>query len=174
MPNYDRMFSDLVSGEPVVGLDSIGLDSIGAADLAELQEAALAKAAGGAIVRQQKAVGVRVQPMPANPLLVTAALPIQTVEYKPQRLVLIHSFIIPSINADNFDITDISVGQMPQFITKGSVPGAAYSEVADGRRSILKFDSADVGNLVTVTVQNISGADDTFRATFVAQAIIRA
>lgn len=157
----------------VVGLDEIGLDALIGADEAQLQQQALVRAAGGEVVRQLKPVGARVQVM-ASPGTAIAATTSAEVEYRPQRLIRVHSFVIDSADAPNWEITNCEIAQTSQFITKGNVPGNIFSEVADGRRSIVKFDSADVGNSVIVTALNLTAASRNFKGVFFATSIIRA
>jgi len=74
--------------------------------------------------------------------------------FRPQRLV------IPSDIAFSFGLQDIKVGSQSQLVQSVEIPAAMFSEVAVGTQ--MMFDTAQVGNQVSVDVINNSGASVNF------------
>jgi hypothetical protein len=187
MSAYEDMLNSLVSGDDdedvsgdmsgAVGIDEIiGIDEIVGALRrggrgSTLSKLAKLKAAGGVGVRSQVRDKMRVQPSPWVPLAILASAT-STVTVQPQRLIQILSLMVPSALQTLFDIDDIRVGQQTQFITTGRVPAACFSEVANGDRSKVKFDSADVGNTVAIDFVNLDAVNtQTIRGTLFAVAV---
>jgi len=81
---------------------------------------------------------------------------------QPQELFMIERITVPSDIAFFFIFTDIKVGQRSQLVSAGQLPCGAFTEVAVD--SYVHFDTASVGNLVTLSVQNIDASTRTFRA----------
>lgn len=160
MSEYDDMRARLgVSGGGMtgaVGLDQIvgALEEIIGAPAGQLAHLAALKAAGGVgvvpVVRDKH----RIQPAPWPAQAITASAT-ATVTLTPQRLIQILSILIPSSLGTLFTLNDIRVGQQTQYITTGTIPVQLLSEVADGGRSRVKFDSADVGNTVALDFTNL-------------------
>jgi hypothetical protein len=113
---------------------------------------ALAKQAGGAATRELPRNTNYEQPLPIppTPFLAGQALDI---ELRPQRLCRIERLVFDSLVAPFFRILDLKVGQQTQFIASGAVPASIFSEVAVGMR--LKGDTANLGNTVVLSLQNI-------------------
>jgi hypothetical protein len=173
---YQDLVDQLVSGDTsmhgAVGLSEIVgamQEIIGAGGVDDkLAELARIRAAGGVGVKDVDRNKMRIQPAAFANTAVTAATKV-TLSIQPQRLIQIHSLVIPSMLNGLFDVNDIRVGQQTQFITSGSVPGAAFSEVADGERNKIKLDSADIGHIVAIDVTNNDAANtQTFRGVFFA------
>lgn len=158
MATYDDMMVEGSDMYGAVGLDAIvggGPDEIiGALDLPALRKLGMVKAAGGVAVKQQVRDKVRIQPAPWTPVSV-AASGATTISIQPQRLIQIRALMVPSFLGALFNLTDLRVGQQTQFITSGSAVAQLFSEVADGERSKLKLDSADVGNIVALDFANL-------------------
>lgn len=76
--------------------------------------------------------------------------------FRPERLVL------PSDIAFDLGVRDIKVGNQSQLAQSVEVPGALFSEVAINTG--VTFDTAEVGNQISVDVINNSGASVTFSA----------
>lgn len=76
--------------------------------------------------------------------------------YRPERLV------IPSDIAFDIGIGDIKVGNQSQLVQSVEVPAALFSEVAINTG--VTFDTAEVGNQVSVTARNKSGVALEFTA----------
>jgi hypothetical protein len=141
-----------------VGLDEIigGApdEIIGALDLPALRKLGMLRQAGGVAVKAQVRDKVRIQPAPWTPVAVLAS-GTTTISIQPQRLIQIRALVLPSSLGTLFNLTDLRVGQQTQFITSGSCLAQLFSEVADGDRSKLKLDSADVGNIVALDFANL-------------------
>lgn len=82
--------------------------------------------------------------------------------YRPERLV------IPSDIAFDVGVTDIKVGTQSQFVQNVEVPAAIFSEVAIDTG--VHFDTAEVGNQVTVSARNKSAATLSFTAALIGTA----
>jgi len=176
---------DEILGEDLMGADLFGLDAfagdeiLGAARrrpaahqmrraqaMGNAQKIALARAAGGAAVGQKHGQGAyeQVLPFPATTVLSLASTDI---ELRPQRLFRVERLTVGSSIARYFVITNISVGQDPQFVATGQVPAEVFSEVGVGVR--LKGATANLGNTVVVSVTNIdtTAASQVFRAAII-------
>lgn len=79
--------------------------------------------------------------------------------YRPERLV------IPSDIAFDIGVRDIKVGNQSQLVQSVEVPGAIFSEVAID--TDVAFDTAEVGNQVSVDARNKSGATVEFSAALI-------
>ena len=79
--------------------------------------------------------------------------------YRPERLV------IPSDIAFDAGVRDIKVGNTSQLVQSVEVPAAVFSEVAINTG--VTFDTAEVGNQVSVDIRNKSGAQFEFSAALV-------
>jgi hypothetical protein len=78
---------------------------------------------------------------------------------------------IPQILANFFSIVDVKVGKDSQLVAPGAVPATSFSEVSVGDN--ISMDTADVGQLITVQVQNIDGAAaHDFRATLFGKTVL--
>jgi hypothetical protein len=174
---YDDMAARLGVGGGMTG--AVGLDQIigaleeivGGTAASEVLQLAQLKAAGGVGVRPVVRDKHRVQPAPWPAQAITAAAT-ATVTLGPQRLVQILAIVIPSSLGTLFTLNDIRVGQQTQLITTGTMLVQMFSEVADGNRSKVKFDSADVGNTVALDFTNLDAANtQTIRGMLVATAV---
>jgi hypothetical protein len=196
MPSESDVLRDLLSGDEIEG--QIGVAEI-AADLEQsghsedqiaaiigdmvigarrprnaasnaLQRLALARSAGAVTVREKVRTKKATQFAPWAPQSVTAGST-AIVELKPQRLIRVHAISTPSWLNDAFVLTQLLVGQDPQFITSGQVPLTATSENADGRRHLLELDSSDIGVIVELDFLSIASATKTLRGTMIAISI---
>ena len=79
--------------------------------------------------------------------------------YRPERLV------IPSDIAFDAGVRDIKVGNTSQLVQSVEVPAAVFSEVAINTG--VTFDTAEVGNQVSVDIRNKSGSEFEFSAALV-------
>ena len=79
--------------------------------------------------------------------------------YRPERLV------IPSDIAFDAGVRDIKVGNTSQLVQSVEVPAAVFSEVAINTG--VTFDTAEVGNQVSVDIRNKSGSTFEFSAALV-------
>jgi hypothetical protein len=172
----DEILGDDLFGADLMGLDTFAGDEMGAANRRQLahrrpamnraQQIAMARAAGGAAVGKRSGQGAyeQVLPFPATTVLSLASTDI---ELRPQRLFRVERLTVGSSIARYFVITNISVGQDPQFVATGQVPAEVFSEVGVGVR--LKGATANLGNTVVVSVTNIdtTAASQVFRAAII-------
>lgn len=85
------------------------------------------------------------------------------VVFRPERLVL------SSTSATNFLVLDLRVGKNSQFVSAGAIPGELFAHTAVGVR--LKCDTAQVSNIITLQVQNVSGGALRFNAGLIGQTL---
>lgn len=107
------------------------------------------------VSKQQGRDDVYEQPLPIPP---TEFQPGQAldIELRPQRLFRSERLVVDSTIAPFFRILDLKIGQQTQFVASGALPATIFSEVAVGVR--LKGDTANLGNTIIVSAQNISSA----------------
>ena len=87
------------------------------------------------------------------------------ISLQPQRPFRPEKFRASSTHtAPFFTITAYSIGQDNQFVGPGSIPVDLFSEVS--LYSQIEAYTANLGNLISLTVQNISAAERDFRAAF--------
>lgn len=156
----DAMFESLVAGEELVGEDEIvGLEEI------------VGAAAAHKLVRKVQPNRKRRLMSGVTPTSVAAAATAD-ISTQPQDLFRIERVIVPSDIAFSFIFTDIKVGQRSQFVAAASIPCGAFTETSVD--SYVSFDTANVGNLVVLSVQNVSSpaATLTFRAMLLGTAAI--
>jgi hypothetical protein len=80
----------------------------------------------------------------------------------PQNLFRPERLVIPSDIAFDLGVVDIKVGNQSQLVQSVEVPAALFSEVAIDTN--VTFDTAEVGNQVSVQARNKSGAALEFTA----------
>ena len=155
-----------------VGADFIGSDSligaahmlIGAAKKGNPKAKAvlhqLAMRHGGAVVnngvnkRRRYPIGF----VPTDILGTTAAL----IPAAPQNLFRPERLVIPSDIAFDFGVRDVKVGNQSQFVQSVEVPGALFTEVSIDTN--VAFDTAEVGNQISVDVRNKTAGTINFSA----------
>lgn len=152
-------FDDLISGD---GTSEIIGKAVNKAK-ANAKRAALAKlamrSAGGVIKRgldrkRRYPLGF----IPTNILAgATSAVP-----SAPQNLFRPERLVIPSDIAFDLGVRDIKVGNQSQFVQSAEVPAALFSEVAINTG--VTFDTAEVGNQVSVDMRNKSAGTIEFSA----------
>lgn len=101
--------------------------------------------------------------IPVNPGTTAQITSRPQVPFRGERL------IVPSDIAGSFSILDLRVGKNSQFVNAGSVPARMFQENATDMR--LQCDTAQISQDVTISVQNIGGAPQTFRAGLVGSAL---
>lgn len=164
---------DELSGDQILGADELeallsGDDDEFGAEKKRKARSAVAKLAAvqlartkQVVTRQNHVLMSQIMPMPIVPVAIGAT---EEVSSTPQFTIRIERLVIPSWVARYFDVTQFNVGQVPQYVNTGSVNGAVFSEVAIGVR--LKGDTANLGNKVTLSTQNIdTAAAHDFRGT---------
>src|SRR5262245_45441943 len=89
----------------------------------------------------------------------------ETIPTTPQNLFRPERLVIPSDIAFDVGVTDVKVGNQSQFVETSEVPGSLFSEVAIN--TAVTFDTAEIGNQISVQVRNKSLSDVEFTAGFV-------
>lgn len=124
-----------------------------------------AKQMGGKVVGQIQPRREYQQVLPCTSLAITVAAPTRDIQLNPQRPFRAEKFRASSTHtAPFFVITAYSIGQDNQFVGPGSIPCDLFSEVA--LYSQIEAYTANLGNLITLTVQNIDTNTRDFRAAF--------
>ncbi len=77
--------------------------------------------------------------------------------------------IVPSDIAGSFHLVDLKIGKNSQLVSPGNIPARGFSETAVGVR--LLMDTAQVSQIITLSVQNVSGAALPFSALMVGVAV---
>jgi hypothetical protein len=80
----------------------------------------------------------------------------------PQNLFRPERLVIPSDIAFDAGVADLKVGNQSQFVETAEVPGALFSEVSINTG--VTFDTAEVGNQVSISCRNKSLSDFQFTA----------
>lgn len=88
-----------------------------------------------------------------------------TIPTTPQNLFRPERLVIPSDISFDIGVTDVKVGNQSQFVETTEVPGALFSEVAINTG--VTFDTAEIGNQISVALRNKSLSDVEFTAGFV-------
>lgn len=126
--------------------------------------AASVLASGGQIVGQKTPRSTYSQTLPCTSLAV-ASNDTRDINLQPQRPFRPEKFRASSTHtAPFFVISAYSIGQDNQFVAPGSIPCDLFSEVA--LYSQIEAYTANLGNLITMTVQNIDADTRDFRAAF--------
>ena len=84
---------------------------------------------------------------------------------QPQLIFRGSRLIIPSTIANNFSVNDIRVGKDSQAVSANPIPAAAFSELGVG--VALGLDTATPGILITLSVANTTGGNQTFSAALI-------
>lgn len=123
-----------------------------------------ARAVGGKAVLQTTPRREYAQTLPCTSLEIEAG-DSRDIELKPQRPFRPEKFRASSTHtAPFFVISAYSIGQDNQFVGPGTIPVDLFSEVA--LYSQIEAYTANLGNLITLTVQNIDTETHDFRAAF--------
>lgn len=149
---------DIVGGDG--STEIIGAELIGAARRGNPQaKAALAKIAmrnAGAVVKRDLS-NRRRYPLGFVPTEVDSG-DAATIPAAPQNLFRPERLVIPSDICFDFGVQDIKVGNQSQFAQSVEVPAAVFSEVSIDTN--VTFDTAEVGNQISILVRNKGAEDD--------------
>ena len=103
--------------------------------------------------------------------LAIAASAVVTITVQPQVPFKGYRLSVASQFAPFFAVIDVKVGKDSQLAAPGAVPATSFSEVSVGDN--ISMDTASVGQLITLQVQNIdAAAAHDFRATMFGKSII--
>lgn len=163
--------NSLVSGDLDALISGDGTSEIIGAAAAKAQNNAKKKAAlkqlamrsAGAVIKR----GLdrrRRYPLGVVPTTITSGNT-ATIPTTPQNLFRPERLVIPSDIAFDIGVTDVKVGNQSQFVETSEVPGSLFSEVAINTG--VTFDTAEIGNQISVALRNKSLADVEFTAGFV-------
>jgi len=179
---------NIMNGYEIVGFDddddisgSIGADIIGADDDALMEALQVSGYGMQEIVGAVKANKLAKQIRARNAKVVTSRKPTSDRRYPlgfvptsvgagatlnipgaPQNLFRPERLVVPSDIAFDFGVTDIKVGNTSQFVQNVEVPAALFSEVAIN--TAIQFDTAMVGNQISISVRNKSAGAIEFTA----------
>lgn len=132
------------------------------------QAAQAARTPNAAILREQAPSKARRYPLGFVQLAVAIG-GVATITASPQVTFRPERFIVPRSIAPNWLINQIVIGKNPQLVSVGQVPADTFTE--DSIDTGLGMDTANVGQLISLQVQNISGAIADFRATMIGPVI---
>ena len=117
----------------------------------------------GRRVVRRKLTAERRYPLGLVPTTVAAATQVN-IPSAPQNLFKVQRFVVPSDIAFSFRIADIKVGNQSQLAQASAIPAAVFSEVAIDTE--VTFDTAEIGNQLSVDVFNTSAGSLVFSAAF--------
>lgn len=163
-----NFLNSLVSGDLDALISGDGTSEIiGAAKAMNAKKKAalrqLAMRSAGAVVKR----GLdrrRRYPLGVVPTTITSGST-ATIPTTPQNLFRPERLVIPSDIAFDIGVMDVKVGNQSQFVETSEVPGSLFSEVAINTG--VTFDTAEIGNQISVALRNKSLADVEFTAGFV-------
>ncbi len=155
---YDIIgYDDIVGGDYVVGAE---LGNPAVKQAVEARQARLVRERGPARVRQFP-LGFPTTTINANS---SATITAQTqVIFRPRRLV------IPSDIAGQLLVNDLKVGKNSMFPSADPIPARVFSENAVGVD--LQLDTAQVSQLISLSLSNTSGANLSFNACVIGDAL---
>lgn len=129
---------------------------------------AAVKAAGGQVLKAGQYSKAR-NIVAGFPTTAVAAAAVATIVTQPQRLFRPERLTIPDAIAEAFLVTALNIGTTNQFGSVDPVPGGIFKASAVG--VVLKLDTAQVGNNISIAVTNISGGALNFNAALIGPAI---
>jgi len=94
----------------------------------------------------------------------TSVTTVANIPAAPQNLFRGERCVVPSDIAFDFGVTDIKVGNTSQFVQNVEVPAVIFSEVAINTG--IYFDTAEIGNQLSMSVRNKTGVAIEFSAAF--------
>lgn len=151
------------AGDQLVGADFIGAVAAAAKHGNPRARAVLHNLAmrnGGAVVQNglNKKRRYPIGFVPTTIAAATAAL----IPAAPQNLFRPERLVIPSDIAFDFGVRDIKIGNQSQLVQSVEIPGALFTEVAIDTN--VNFDTAEVGNQISVDVRNKTAGSLEFSA----------
>ena len=115
------------------------------------------RAKGAMAVVQNAPNKKRRMPLGFTPTTITASST-GTIPGAPQNIYRTERLMIPSDIAFDLGVTDLKVGNSSQFVQTTEVPAVLFSEVAINTG--VEFDTAEVGNQISVSVRNKDTVND--------------
>ncbi len=123
----------------------------------------------GVMVTRERPTKAREYPLGFESAAAIAAGVSQTITSRPQTPFRGERLIVPSDIAGSFTILDLRVGKNSQFTSTGAVPARTFQENSVGIR--LQLDTAQISQDISLSVQNIGGAPQIFRAAIIGSAV---
>lgn len=165
-----RGYETVLGAIEILGNPGASVNAKNAA-LQSLQTAALAREAGGAVITEREPKWLYNQILPCVSSSTVAAAASTDIELKPQRTFRPDFFRTSSFHtAPFFTLSAYAIGQENQFVASGSVPVDLFSEVS--LNTGMRGQTANLGNLITLTVNNISSDTKTFRGAFFGKTLL--
>jgi hypothetical protein len=180
------MFRDIIGAEDIIGASTLAFGGYGASDLdnafgsnplvignvpagvnQSAVETALA-ARNSAMVVPRQITKAREYPL-GFPTTAVAAGGTASIQTQPQVPFRGRRLIVPSYIAGSFLINDLRVGKNSMFPTSNPVPARAFTELGVGVD--LNLDTAQISQLITLNVENTSGAQLEFNACLIGTAV---
>jgi hypothetical protein len=127
------------------------------------------QAATSTLVRQSSPVKGRHYVLGFDSVANVAAGAALAIVQQPQVIFRPERVVVPASIAPNFLILDLRVGKNSQFASANAVPAEMFSQTAFGVD--LKCDTAQVSQVITMNVQNISAAAVRFIAAISGEAV---
>ena len=116
---------------------------------------------GAVAVRQRELNKRRRFPLGFQPTTVNAGAT-SNIPAAPQDMFRPERLVIPSDTAFDFGVQDVKVGNTSQLVSGGEVPAALFTEVSIDTH--VHFKTAEIGNQMSVSVRNKTGASIEFSA----------
>jgi hypothetical protein len=127
-----------------------------------------ARTPNAAVLREQQPTKARRYPLGFVQLAIAAGAT-ATINAQPQVTFRPERFVVPRLVAPSFLINQIVIGKNPQLVAVGQVPADAFTE--DSVETGLGLDTANVGQLISLQVQNATAAVADFRAVMIGPVI---
>jgi hypothetical protein len=159
----DTLGDDEILGAVLGGYDVLGADMI-LGGTSKARKRALARkvmAKNAVALQRRKPSGAQEQVLGFERATVTA-LTEATVRAFPQRKFRTERLTIAASIANFFDVLDLRVGRDSLFVDVGPVPAEMFSQVGVG--TALRGYTANLGNTITLQVENIDAGDQPIRA----------
>lgn len=166
----DELLAEILSGDDDLSLALGAEEILGAGMPAKALPPAVKQALArrAVAVRNRQFTKRRTFLLGLNSLAVGAGLNFQ-INARPQYPFTTTRFLIPATFAPNFVINQINIGQQPVLVAAGAIPAEAFTEVAVGVQTI--WDTAAIGNEVTVDATSIAAAAADFRSVMFGTAV---
>lgn len=159
----DELGDDEILGAVLGGYDVLGTDMIlgGPSNARKRALARKVMAKNAVALQRRKPSGAQEQVLGFERATVTA-LTEATVRAFPQRKFRTERLTIAASIANFFDVLDLRVGRDSLFVDVGPVPAEMFSQVGVG--TALRGYTANLGNTITLQVENIDAGDQPIRA----------
>jgi len=169
--DLSQLLAAAAGGHHYDELDAMDAQGVSGAKASPAMQQAIAQRMvnQGLMVQRERPTKAREFPLGFESPTTVAAGATATITSRPQIPFRGERLIIPSDIAGSFSILDLRVGKNSQFTSSGAVPGRTFQENSVGIR--LMLDTAQISQDVTLSVQNVGGAPQTFRAALIGSAV---